>query len=80
MEPYRPFVDATVRQLQKVTNPEERITKSQKSALLQVITLDCVCENERTTVGNAIRCTAASLSSCFKEKKPHLLIYPEFYE
>jgi len=79
MEPYRPFVDALVYDMEKQTPLDATILSSQKAHLLGVLTIDCLWEGQRTTVGNAIQRTASSLATCFEEKNPYKLSFATHY-
>ncbi len=79
MEPYRPFVDATVYAISLQENLERKITKEHKALLLGLLTQDCCWEAQRTSVGHAIDRTASSLASCFEEKNFHYLTFPTYY-
>ena len=79
MEPYRPFVDALVYDMEKQMPLDGTITSSEKAQLLGVLTMDCLWEGQCTTVGNAIQRTASSLATCFEEKTPHTLSFATHY-
>ena len=78
MEPYRPFVDAMVYHMTQEGVLDNTLTKDTKAVLLQVLTMDCVWDDQSTTVGLAMQRTASSLAACFEQKSPHasLLCHP----
>lgn len=77
MEPYRPFVDATV--LSIVDNGEnfEELSQSIKTQLLQIPTIDVKINGRKSPLMVAVSQTTASLTQCF-EGKLRKIKYPEF--
>lgn len=77
MEPYRPFVDAIV--INIVDNGEnfEELTKSIKTQLLQIPTIDVIINGKKSPLMVAMGQTTSSLSQCF-EGKLRKIKYPEF--
>lgn len=77
MEPYRPFVDAIVREIIEHTSQVESLTQELKVKLLKLPTVDVVLEEGTSPLFVAVQRTSASLTRCFlgEEKK---LLYPEF--
>jgi CRISPR-associated protein Cas1 len=76
MEPYRPFVDAIVRNIVDKTSHVEVLTQELKVQLLKLPTLDVELDGEKSPLFVAVQRTAASLARCFlgEEKK---VLYPE---
>ncbi|MCF6366145.1 MAG: type II CRISPR-associated endonuclease Cas1 [Bacteroidales bacterium] len=85
MEPYRPFVDAIVRDLCEKYYSDDwnekdfELTPEIKKELLQIPVLDVIIDNKRSPLMNASHRTAASLFQCFAENSRKIL-YPEFVE
>jgi len=76
MEPYRPFVDAIVYDMILTDTLNDVLAKDEKAILLQVLTMDCVWDGQKTTVGLAMQRTAACLATCFEKKTPTHLGFP----
>lgn len=64
MEPYRPIVDILVYTI-FTENCDEELTPAIKKQLLQIPTLDCVIDGERSPLMIATQRTTASLAKCF---------------
>jgi len=75
MEPYRPFVDARVRDMISTTPPPDRLLPQHKRQLLEVLTLDTIINGERSPLQIALSTTAASLAQCFAGSRS-TIIYP----
>jgi CRISPR-associated protein Cas1 len=78
MEPYRPFVDITIRDMVLSAHPNEmELNNTTKMVLLALPTHDIAISNEKSPLMVAASRTTASLARCFlgEEKK---LAYPEF--
>jgi CRISPR-associated protein Cas1 len=75
MEPYRPFVDAVVRDIVDDTSHVEALTQELKVQLLKIPAMDVMLEDETSPLLVAVQRTAASLAKCFTgdEKK---ILYP----
>ncbi|WP_026750927.1 type II CRISPR-associated endonuclease Cas1 [Sediminibacterium sp. C3] len=64
MEPYRPFVDLTVRELVDKTSQLDVLNRDLKNQLLKLPTLDVKIEDEKSPLFVATQRTAASLAKC----------------
>jgi len=76
MEPYRPFVDVSVRRLGKNID-DAIITPEIKRTLLSLPTEDVVIGGNRSPLMVAVQRTTASLARCF-EKTDKTILYPTF--
>ncbi|PZX65708.1 type II CRISPR-associated endonuclease Cas1 [Hydrotalea sandarakina] len=65
MEPYRPFVDAIVRQIIHETSLVTTLTQPLKIQLLNVLTQDAIIDNQTSPLMIAMQKTAFSLSKCY---------------
>ncbi|WP_068246093.1 type II CRISPR-associated endonuclease Cas1 [Hydrotalea flava] len=77
MEPYRPFVDAIVRNIIHETSAVEVLTQPIKVQLLSVLTHDTKIEAQNSPLWIAMQKTAFSLSKCYNGEQRKLL-FPEF--
>jgi CRISPR-associated protein Cas1 len=77
MEPYRPFVDAIVRQIVDETSAVDVLTKELKAKLLWLPNIDVQMGNDKSPLMVATQRTAASLARCFTGEQRKIL-YPEF--
>lgn len=79
MEPYRPFVDATVCSI--IDRHEEwwELNTNLKKVLLTIPAMDVVIEGKKSPLMNAVQGTTASLSKCF-EGKLRKITYPHFIQ
>ncbi len=75
MEPYRPFVDEIVYEMQEQGYNTEVLGKEEKAALLKVLTVDTFFEKEVSPLQIALLKTTNSLVKCFKQEQRQLL-YP----
>lgn len=64
MEPYRPFVDLTVRELVDKTSQLDVLNRDLKNQLLKLPALDVKIEEEKSPLFVATQRTAASLAKC----------------
>lgn len=64
MEPYRPFVDLTVRTIMDKTAQLDVLSRELKNQLLKLPTLDVKIEDEKSPLFVATQRTAASLAKC----------------
>lgn len=64
MEPYRPFVDLTVRTIMDKTSQLDVLNRDLKNQLLRLPTLDVKIEDEKSPLFVATQRTAASLAKC----------------
>jgi CRISPR-associated protein Cas1 len=76
MEPYRPFVDAIVRNIVDKTSSVETLTQELKVQLLKLPTVDVLLGDETSPLMIATQRTAASLARCYTGEQRKLL-YPE---
>jgi CRISPR-associated protein Cas1 len=77
MEPYRPFVDYLVWQMQVDGMETEDLGTNEKKALLKLLTLDTQTEKQISPLQIALSRTTHSLAKCF-EGEQRKIIYPEF--
>lgn len=77
MEPYRPYVDAIVRNIIYNTSAVENLTQEFKLKLLQLPATDVVINGSKSPLMLATQRTAASLAKCFLGESKKIL-YPEF--
>jgi CRISPR-associated protein Cas1 len=77
MEPYRPFVDWEVMQLEGIKNYEEGLTREQKITLLKLPQLDIVVNEVKSPMFHAISKTTASVFKCF-DGELRKISYPTF--
>jgi CRISP-associated protein Cas1 len=68
MEPYRPYVDKTVRGIINETSNVKELTQEFKVSLLKVPQLDVSIDGETSPLLNAIQRSAFSLAKCFEGK------------
>jgi CRISP-associated protein Cas1 len=68
MEPYRPYVDKTVRNIINETSNVKELTQEFKVSLLKVPQLDVSIDGETSPLLNAIQRSAFSLAKCFEGK------------
>lgn len=64
MEPYRPFVDLTVRAIMDKTSQLDVLNRDLKNQLLRLPTLDVKIEDEKSPLFVATQRTASSLAKC----------------
>lgn len=76
MEPYRPYVDELVCQLIVEFGVQAELTKSLKTRLLSIPTLDVFIEGKRSPLMVAVSQTTSSLYKCF-DGELRRVIYPE---
>lgn len=76
MEPYRPYVDLTVRQIIDETSNIEFLTKELKAKLLNVPAIDVQIEGSKSPLMVATQRTSASLAKSYAGES-RKLIYPE---
>ena len=79
MEPYRPFVDAIVRDIIDKTSSVEILTQELKVQLLKLPTADVLLGDETSPLMIATQRTAASLARCYTGEQRKLL-YPEMVD
>ncbi|MCX7742923.1 MAG: type II CRISPR-associated endonuclease Cas1 [Flavobacteriales bacterium] len=77
MEPYRPWVDALVKNMVVQQEDYQKITKFQKQVLLNIPTLDVLIDGERSPLMVAAQRTTASLARCFAGEQ-RKIVYPEW--
>jgi CRISPR-associated protein Cas1 len=77
MEPYRPFVDAIVRNIIHETSVVDVLTQPFKVALLNVLTQDTRIDNQISPLLVAMQKTAFSLTKCYNGEQ-RKLSFPEF--
>lgn len=65
MEPYRPYVDAHIREWMYDNDAPEELTTEIKAYLLQIPTLEVVVDGKRSPLMVAVSQTTASLYKCF---------------
>jgi CRISP-associated protein Cas1 len=76
MEPYRPYVDNTVRSIIHKTSHVEELSKELKVQLLNVMSQDVIIDGKKSPLMVAIQRTSASLAQCFTGDSRKIL-YPE---
>lgn len=76
MEPYRPFVDKLVLEIMHSGESSAQLTKSAKTALLSLPTVDVNIDGHRSPLMIAASTTTASLYRCFRGES-RKLSYPE---
>lgn len=72
MEPYRPYVDAAVREIMMNTSHITELTQTLKVALLKVPQTDVSIDGETSPLLNAIQRTANSIANCYMGKQRKL--------
>lgn len=77
MEPYRPFVDAAVFELNGIYPEQDQLHVDIKSALLDVLNSDCKINGNKSPLMIAMQSTGASLARCFNGQEKNV-IFPEF--
>ncbi len=75
MEPYRPFVDKLVVEINNENPDEDTLSKETKAKLIGVISMDVSMGEFKSPLMIALSQTTASLSKCF-EGKEKLIKYP----
>ncbi len=65
MEPYRPFVDETIREIIHRTSNIDSLTKELKVELLKIPAMDVFINGERSPLMIAMQRTATSLAKCY---------------
>ncbi len=76
MEPYRPYVDLHVVNLINKKPFDEKLSKSNKADLLQILTMDVVFEKTKRPLMVGISQTTASLAKCYGGELKKIA-YPE---
>ena len=76
MEPYRPYVDASVIKLMRDFPEEKELSKTIKSALLQLPVCDVTIQEHRSPLMVAVGTTAASLFKCYSGQSKKI-VYPK---
>lgn len=66
MEPYRPFVDVLVLEMQAQNMDCKILGKDEKAHLLSLLTLDVTINNKKSPLMVALSQTTSSLSRCFQ--------------
>ena len=77
MEPYRPFVDQLVGQMQHSSKDNQPLSKTDKAHLLQLPYLKCQGKQGNTSLHIAIENTTTSLAQCFEHSKANLIFLPK---
>jgi len=77
MEPYRPFVDEIVLNMQQIGLDCSDLGKEEKKELLSVLTVDVLIQEQRSPLMVALSKTSSSLAKCF-EGEINKIQYPEF--
>jgi CRISPR-associated protein Cas1 len=72
MEPYRPFVDATVVSIMQEYSRHDVLTKEIKAKLLSVLSADVFFKNEKSPLLVGISTTTASLYKCFSGEQKQI--------
>jgi CRISPR-associated protein Cas1 len=75
MEPYRPYVDMTVRKIIDQTSHVADLTKELKTSLLQIPAMDVVIDGRKSPLMVAMQRTTASLAQCYLGETRKIL-YP----
>ncbi len=75
MEPYRPFVDKTVRLILDETSVIDTLTQELKIKLLKIPTMDVLLDGETSPLMTAMQRTATSLARCYSGEQRKIL-YP----
>jgi CRISP-associated protein Cas1 len=79
MEPYRPYVDATVCDIIRMNGKFLDLGPPIKKTLLEIPVKDVMINGEKSPLLNAVAKTTASLAKCF-EGSQRKILYPEFHE
>jgi len=77
MEPYRPFVDATVYELNGIYPEQDMLNMDIKSALLNILNSDCKMNGNKSPLMIAMQSSSASLAKCFDGTAKNV-VFPEF--
>jgi len=77
MEPYRPFVDAAVFELNGIYPQQDLLQIDIKTALLDVLNSDCKMNGKKSPLMIAMQSTGASLARCFSGSEKNV-VFPEF--
>lgn len=73
-EPYRPYVDWRVRQLQDIGTDISTVNRQVKEAILSLLNETIVAENRKSPLLLAFHATAASLYDSFRSKEARLVL------
>ncbi len=77
MEPYRPFVDQIVLNMQRIGLDCLELGKPEKAELLSLLTTDVLMQGQKSPLMVALSKTTSSLAKCF-EGELNKIHYPEF--
>lgn len=77
MEPYRPYVDHTVRGIIEKTSHIDPMETEHKNLLLSILSADVWLDGQKSPLMVAVQRTAASLARCYTGEQRRLL-YPQF--
>lgn len=77
MEPYRPFVDAAVHELNGIYPGQDLLHIDIKCALLDILNSDCRIDGNNSLLMIAMQSSAASLARCFSGEERNI-VFPEF--
>lgn len=77
MEPYRPFVDQTVREIIYNTSAVHELNAHLKTTLLKIPALDVILNGDTSPLMVAMQRTATSVAKCFSGEQRKIL-YPQF--
>ncbi|MBK8927427.1 MAG: type II CRISPR-associated endonuclease Cas1 [Crocinitomicaceae bacterium] len=78
MEPYRPFVDQIVLNMQRIGLDCLELGKPEKAELLSLLTTDVLMHGQKSPLMVALSKTTSSLAKCF-EGELNKIHYPEFF-
>ena len=79
MEPYRPYVDMTVRGIIDKTSAVDNLTQELKVELLKIPTLDVLLDGDKSPLMVAMQRTAVSVARCYAGEQRKMLV-PEMPE
>jgi CRISPR-associated protein Cas1 len=78
MEPYRPYVDWIVLNLNGIQNNDEGLTRAHKIELLKLPQMDVLINELKRPLFHAISMTTASLYKCYAGEQ-RKIVFPEFH-
>ena len=78
IEPFRPFVDLVVSNMQTLNEPE--LSKQDKACLLNILNMQCRYKGEQITVQNACERVCQTFTKSLEQNDSNILELPQFIE
>ena len=78
IEPFRPFVDLVVSNMQTLDEPE--LSKQDKACLLNILNMQCRYKGEQITVQNACERVCQTFAKSLEQNDSNILELPQFIE